>query len=161
MDVPLLIEHVSFILDHCDRVRRENLDCSSKDQEIMVLHYFASLMKHSESLNNPELLARSRELRLLKLVTSHVLSHAASEYREETSVEVAQGLAALADNEDFRTTWETFFLDDSGGLDTQQCDAFLQLQDFVAPILEKYPDKKRELRPLTDFFNTVRRKVGA
>mmetsp|Transcript_131649 Transcript_131649/g.421164 ORF Transcript_131649/g.421164 Transcript_131649/m.421164 type:complete len:330 (+) Transcript_131649:51-1040(+) len=161
MDVPLLIEHISMILDHCDRVLKESLGCSAKDQEIAVMYYFASLMKHSESLNNPELLAKTRELRLVKLATSHILSHAATEYPEDASLAVAGGLAAMADNEDFRTEWEEFFQDADGVFDTQQCDQFLQLQDFIAPILEKHPDKKRELRPLTDFFNVVRRKVGS
>lgn len=160
MDVPLLIEHISMVLDYCDRRLRDNLNCTAKDQEIVVLLYFSSLMKHAETLNNSELLAKARELRLLKLTTSHALSHAPTEYREETTFAVMAGLAALADNEDFRTDWESFFLDDSGGLDTQQCDMFLQLADFVTPILDKHPEKKRELRPLTDFFNVVRRKLG-
>jgi len=161
MDIPLLIEHVSMVLDHCDRLKRDKLQCSSNQQELLAAAYFAALMKHAEALNNSELLAKSREFRLLRLATAHIMNHAAEEYPTHISSEVAAGLAAMADNEDFGTEWQMFFQDDNGNFDVEQCYYFLQLNDFVAKLLAADPDKKAQLRPLTDFFNTIQRKVGA
>merc|ERR1711982_18879 len=105
MDIPLLIEHCYLVLDHCEKLRKENLESSPKEQELLVIYYVASLFRHAEALNNAELLAKSRECKLLHLVTSHVLAHV-TEYPEDVSLDMATGLAALADNEDFRNEWQ-------------------------------------------------------
>merc|ERR1712039_313560 len=160
MDVPLLIEHVVMVLDHCERLRAERLDCSNKEQELIVMYYFASLMRHAEALNNSELLAKAKEYGMLQLAVKHILRHATAEYPEEYSHEIFGGLAAMCDNEDFRTNWQDFFRNELGEVDREQMQMFMQLKDFVDPILAAYPDKKREFRPLTDFFNTLTRKMG-
>jgi len=154
MDIPLLIEHCYLVLQHCETLRKESLESSPKEQELLIMYYASSLFRHAEALNNAELLAKSREFKLLHLVTSHVLAHA-KEYPEEVSLDVATGLAALADNEDFSTEWQAFFDDQS------EMATFLQLKDvLVEPILAKSPEKKKEIRPLLDFFNTITRKMG-
>mmetsp|Transcript_95643 Transcript_95643/g.309824 ORF Transcript_95643/g.309824 Transcript_95643/m.309824 type:complete len:326 (-) Transcript_95643:120-1097(-) len=154
MDIPLLIDHCGLVLQHVDATRAAGLECSSSklEQEVLVMYYVSSLFKHAEALNNGELLAKAREVRLLPLVISHMSRHAAAEYPERISVEVAAGLAALADNEDFQTDWRSFF---EG---PEQMAAFLALQEsFVAPIISADPDKRRALRPLLDLFNKVQR----
>mmetsp|Transcript_137387 Transcript_137387/g.342674 ORF Transcript_137387/g.342674 Transcript_137387/m.342674 type:complete len:332 (-) Transcript_137387:89-1084(-) len=161
MDVPMLIEHTAKVLSYCDRVQREKLQRSRNQQEMLAVAYFAALMKHAEALNNAEVLAKSRECRLVRLATCHVINHAATEYPSQISVEVAHGFAALAYNEDFRTDWTIFFEDDSGNLDTEFCYYFLQLRDLVEKVISEFGEKKAELRPLTDFFHVIERKVGA
>lgn len=154
MDIPLLIEHTALVLKHCEDFRKERLDCSSKEQEMVAMYYFAALMRHAEELNNSELLAKSREFGLVPYATLHILQHSKAEYPEEYSHDIASGLAAICDNEDFKTNWEDFFPDQ------QYMAMFLQLKEhFIDPILAQYPEKKKELRPLTDFFNQLGRKL--
>lgn len=161
MDIPLLIEHCALVLDHCEKFRKERLECSAKEQELLAMYYVSSLFKHAEALNNGELLAKAREYRLLHMALSHVLAHVREEYPEEISWDIALGLAALSDNEDFSTEWQSFFADECGQLDRNQMITFMQLKDvLVDPLLAKEPDRKKDIRPLLDFFNTLTRKLG-
>lgn len=160
MDIPLLIEHTALVLNHCESFRSDRLDCSAKEQELIVMYYFASLMRHAEELNNSELLAKSKEFQLLPLAVRHILKHARSEYPEDYAFDIALGLAAMCDNEDFRTNWQEFFRGEDGQLDHAQMALFLQLKEFIEPMLTDYPEKKKDLRPLTDFFNLLQRKMG-
>lgn len=160
MDIPLLIEHIALVLNQCDIHRTDKLNCSPKEQEFVVMYYFSSLMKHSEALNSTEVMAKSRDFRLLPLAAAHVVLHATTEYNDTLRQEVAMGFAALCDNEDFRTSWATFFEGDDGQLDTTTCERFLRLQVLTDEIISKDPSKRRELRPLTDFFNVVQRRFS-
>merc|ERR1711924_409394 len=88
----------------------------------------------------------------------------------------AEGFASLADNEDFQTEWTTFFINEHGQLCPEKKARFNLLEEnIVKVILENSPEKKRDLRslymeragwytlklrPLTDFFNTLRRAYG-
>mmetsp|Transcript_55383 Transcript_55383/g.160814 ORF Transcript_55383/g.160814 Transcript_55383/m.160814 type:complete len:325 (+) Transcript_55383:59-1033(+) len=156
MDIPLLIEHCAMVLDHCERERKEALSCTSKEQELIVMYYVCSLFKHAEALINSEVLARVREARIVPLSISHAASHAAAEYADDFKVEVALGFSALCDNEDFQTDWVGFF--DNPDVDMAN---FMQLGPLlVDPILAAQPEKRRELRPMTDFFGTLARKLG-
>merc|ERR1712007_202936 len=122
-------------------------------QETVVMFYFSSLMKHAESLNNGEVLARSLELDILDLVVHHMLLWS-SEYSGEVKLAVALGLAALAENEDFRSSWEPFFPQ------VEQKERFLELEEKLSnPILQESPEKKKNLRPLLDFYNVIRRSM--
>eukprot|EP00434_Breviolum_minutum_P044684 symbB.v1.2.039942.t1/scaffold6888.1/size21695/2 len=171
MDIPLLIEHCAFILQACFNLAESPGD--ARLQETVVLYYFSSLMKHAEALNNSELLARSRELQLVELAVGHYLRFAdqcasqsdqrlrsaycdSSEHRfpDELKHSLADGLSAMADNEDFKTEWESFFFSPDAKLN------FLQLEErLTAPILEEKPEKRREIRPLLDFYNTIKRSM--
>jgi len=102
MDIPLLIEHCGLVLNQCVREPESSKDLTS--QETVILYYYSSLMKHAEALNNHELLAKAREHRLVHLVVEHVLMNG-SGYPADLQFAVAEGLAALADNEDFRSNW--------------------------------------------------------
>lgn len=160
IDIPLLIEHCALILVHCERHRAESLGCQGKEQELFVMHYVASLFKHAEALNSVELLAKVRELNVLQLSVLHVLRHSQGEYSLDASHDMALGLAALCDNEDFQTGWMDFFVDESGQQNNDLMNQFCQLKTvLVDPILAASPEKKRELRPLTDFFNLLGRKM--
>eukprot|EP00929_Paragymnodinium_shiwhaense_P003573 TRINITY_DN10414_c0_g1_i1.p3 TRINITY_DN10414_c0_g1~~TRINITY_DN10414_c0_g1_i1.p3 ORF type:complete len:110 (-),score=32.13 TRINITY_DN10414_c0_g1_i1:117-446(-) len=107
-------------------------------------------MKHSEALS-AELLANCREKQLPLLACDHFLKFH-TQYPPELNLALASGFSAMADNEDFQPQWEHFFPDDH----SRSC--FLQLEmTLVAPILERDPDKKKELRPLLDFFRTLER----
>jgi len=160
MDIPLLIEHTAMVLEFCEGHRQEQLGCSAKEQEMVAMYYFAALMRHAEELNNSELLAKTREFRLIHLATLHIHRHANAEYPEDYSHDIAQGLAAICDNEDFQTNWPEFFLDPEGIQNREQMMQFLQLREvFVDPIIAQYPEKQKVLRPLTDFFRTIERSL--
>jgi|EP00927_Polykrikos_kofoidii_P070753 hypothetical protein len=155
MDIPLLIEHCELVLSR----RTAFSAASSKTQDTLVLYYFSSLMKHAEVLNTSELLANTRQLRLVPLVVSAALQNA-EEYPMEVKAALAEGFAAMADNEDFSTQWEDFFVGDDGDKPSQDSVArFLELDEkIVAPLLKENPGSKRAIRPLLDFFATLQRK---
>mmetsp|Transcript_39603 Transcript_39603/g.84606 ORF Transcript_39603/g.84606 Transcript_39603/m.84606 type:complete len:324 (-) Transcript_39603:88-1059(-) len=155
MDIPLLIEHCGLVLNHVENCRQAGLNCATKsEQEVLVLYYVSYLFRYAEALNNSELLAKSKEQRLLPLLVAHATRHAAAEYPEKIAWEVALGLSALADNEDFQTEWKSFFETPA------DMGAFMGLQPLlVAPIIEANPEKKREIRPLLDLFNKIQRNL--
>lgn len=160
MDIPLLIEHISLVLRAAlpQTPGAEVQPRSAKSQETIVLYYFSSLMKHAEKLNNGELLMKSKEHRLVNLAVELVLGRV-HEYPAEVNTAAAEGFAALADNEDFRTCWEDFFINPSDGMPDLAFKAtFLELEaKLVTPIVEADPSRKRDLRPLLDFFRTIQR----
>merc|ERR1712032_1713233 len=84
----------------------ETLALHTKMQEVIVLYYVSSLFKHAEKLNSGELLAKTKEFRLVSLTVDHILKYCA-EYTEDMTLSVAQGFAALYDNEDFSCSWRT------------------------------------------------------
>jgi len=152
MDIPLLIEHCAMVLNYCENTQKSNIEGGAKEQEFTVMYYVSALFNHAEALNNSELLAKCREFKILPLSVSHILAHV-KEYPGDITFDVACGLAALCDNEDFQTEWQDF-------LDAAERADFLQLQQvLVEPLLVENPDRTKDLRPLTDFFNVVRRKL--
>lgn len=160
IDLPLLIEHVALVLDPFPRVQAD-VDLLATGmlarQEFVGLYYFSSLMKHAEALNNTELLARTRDHQLLRLVTTHCVSYSAH-YDATLAGAVAEGLACLADNEDFALTWEEFFLSPQGEPDFECKQWFLQLEEMlVAPIISATPGRRTVLRPLLDLFAKIKR----
>mmetsp|Transcript_63315 Transcript_63315/g.151044 ORF Transcript_63315/g.151044 Transcript_63315/m.151044 type:complete len:324 (+) Transcript_63315:106-1077(+) len=153
MDIPLLVEHIVMILDEASQSGYDHSG-KAKMQEHVVLHYFSSLMKHAEALNNSELLAKTKERCLVQKVTAYLLTtpKISDCFAPDIVSSVAEGYAAMADNEDFRTTWQEFLT----------CAAekatFLELESkLVLPLLEENPSRKKDLRPLTDFFRVVQR----
>jgi len=153
MDIPLLIEHVHLVLDHSSRLPDDPAARGTKHQETIVLYYYSSLMKHAEALNNGELLAKSRELQLVKMVTDHVLKNETA-LSHDVITAIAEGMSALAYNEDFSSDWEPFFPSHE---DKQN---FLLLEEKVANVvLASSPERKKDLRPLLDFFNKIKRKM--
>lgn len=154
MDIPLLIEHCAMVLDHCQGIT-DKLP-HAKMQETVVLYYYSSLMKHAEQLNNSELLAKAREFGIVRLAVHHVLKHC-EEYPMDLVLALAEGSAALCDNEDFRTEWQTFF-DKDGALDIEAMQDFQKLEEKLAnPIIESTPERKKDLRPLLDFCKLLQR----
>lgn len=150
-DIPFLIEHCTLVLTTCEALRLQAPN-NAKTQETMVVYYFSSLMKHAESLNNTEILAKTREFQLVHLIVRHLETHYGN-YPLELLLEVCEGLAALCDNEDFQPCWKDFF-------DPGQMQQFLGLDVLVVQqILQEQPEKKKALRPLTDFFNTLKRSM--
>lgn len=161
MDIPMLIEHLSLVFQKASAARSPEFPAhGSKMQETLVTYYFSSLMKHAEELNNGELLAKAREQNIVLLAAHHVLT-SPSECPKEVNMAAAEGFAALADNEDFRTQWQDFFQNEHGQLDLAKKDLFMQLDDrVVQEVLKDCPEKKKDIRPLIDFFNTVKRAYG-
>jgi len=160
MDIPLLIEHCALVLEACaSAAGPETLGERAKLQETVVLYYVSSLFKHAEKLNSSELLAKTKEFRLVSLTVDHILKYG-TEYTYDMTLSVAEGFAALYDNEDFSCSWESFFLDADGRPSLGAKENFLQLEDkVVKPILTAAPDLKKDLRPLTDFFKTIQRSM--
>eukprot|EP00933_Yihiella_yeosuensis_P025955 TRINITY_DN20137_c0_g2_i1.p1 TRINITY_DN20137_c0_g2~~TRINITY_DN20137_c0_g2_i1.p1 ORF type:complete len:322 (-),score=83.11 TRINITY_DN20137_c0_g2_i1:123-1088(-) len=158
MDIPLLIEHCAMIFTHAKNMCLDNIG-DSRLQEVVVLSYFASLMKHAEALTG-ELLAKSRDLLLVNLAVVHYLQHA-DKLSATLKVTLAEGLAALADNEDFRTNWQDHLVDESSRQPSPEAKQnFLALDEaLVAPILAEKPDYRSVLRPLTDFFREIKRNM--
>jgi len=156
MDIPLLIEHCAMILCRCFEIPPEQTDHSIHRQEMIVMYYCSALFKHAEALNNTELLAKVREHQLVNLVVAHIAKYP---YPEDFAWDVALGLAALCDNEDFSTGWESFFDTPDGARDRDKMQAFLNLKGWVEPMLTSF-EKKKDLRALTDFFNLLGRKMG-
>merc|ERR1712232_1251600 len=103
MDMPLLIEHIAYVLNCASPESITN----PKMQETIALFYFSSLMTHAEQLNNREVLARVLEHNLVRLVTGQVLSIVGAAqatdpaWLPEVAPAVAHGFSALAYNEDF------------------------------------------------------------
>jgi hypothetical protein len=153
MDIPLLIEHIAMVLVKSNEksIADENFRLMPKTQEVVVLHYFSSLMKHAELLNNEEVLAKTRETGLVSLVTRHCIRHFDQIPSEILSV-VLDGFSCLADNEDFGGSWDGFFLEEADRT------AFLRLEAMaVVPAIKENPSRKRDLRPLLDFFKVIAR----
>lgn len=158
MGIPLLIEHCCLVLEHVSK-GSELQDTNLQVQEFVVLQYFSSLMKHSEALNNSELLAKAKEFRLLRLVTDHIQLYSDS-YPSDLTLALCEGLSAMADNEDFSTDWEQFFETQAGEPDTEAKLAFLDVEDKLAKkVLEVFPDRKKDIRPLLDLFGKIRKTV--
>jgi hypothetical protein len=162
IDLPLLIEHLAVVLDPMQRVQAD-VDLLASGmlarQEFIGLYYFSSLMKHAEALNNTELLARTRDHQLLRLVTMHGVSFSAH-YDTNLAMAVAEGLACLADNEDFAIAWEEFFLSPQGEPDFECKQWFLQLEEMlVGPIVSANPGRRTVLRPLLDLFAKIKRSL--
>merc|ERR1712070_609099 len=121
-------------------------------QETLALRYLGSVLRHAESLRNEDVLAKVRELQLLRLVTEHTLRNADAYPQEVLSV-VAFALTALVENEDFLMQWEGFFEGDGA---TQSL--FLELESRVAtPVIAGDAARRGQLRPLLDFFRVVAR----
>jgi hypothetical protein len=158
MDIPLLIEHCCVVFSRASQVPTPVDIATAKTQEILVPYYFSSLMKHSEDLNNEELLARARETNLIFLAAQHLCSEMYTTLPEVLLVG-AEGFAALADNEDFRTNWPTFFMNEANTIDVAKRESFVvQLNSLVVePVLKIHPDKRRDLRPLLDLFRLLER----
>jgi len=153
MDIPMLINHIYAILTRCNATPRgaDDAPLASKLQENLVTFYFSSLMKHAEKLNNGELLANTRECNLVAMLTRHLLT-TTSESQIDVAVAAAEGFAALADNEDFSPVWQSFFPDENAKAE------FMQLElKILGPVLADNPDKRKDLRPLIDFFNKMKR----
>jgi len=156
MDIPLLIEHCDFIFRNYKCVDNTN---NPKLQETLVLYYFSLLMKHSEKMSNPELLAKSKEFQLVRSATKHILLYAEA-YPEDLIICIAEGLSALADNEDFRADWEPFFYGEDQELNVEMMKEFMELEEkIVKKVLEESPERKKDLRPLLDFFKTLARSM--
>lgn len=158
MDIPLLIEHLSICYTAAIQARTPDMPAlGAKTQETLITFYFSSLMKHAEALNNRELLAKAREMNLVHLAATHVL-YSNSECQKEVLVAAAEGFAAMADNEDFATNWQEFFVDATGQPDQSKKDMILALEEHVAnEVLRQYPEKRKDIRPLLDFFQTLKR----
>lgn len=151
LDIPMLIDHCALIYNNAHLVPKPVDPSASKSQETLVTFYFSSLMKHAESLNNSELLPKAREVNLIFLAVKHVLESSDS---KETLLLACEGFAALAANEDFQTSWQTFFTDPNSK------SYFIGpsgLEKITGEVLESFPDKRRDLRPLLDFFKTLQR----
>jgi len=160
MDIPMLIEHLGMVFMYASQGRdAASPPFASKVQESLVTFYFSSLMKHAEALNNGELLAKSREQDLPMKAVHHVLNASnVSENQAEVLVAAAEGFSAMADNEDFRTEWQSFFRNEHGQLDRNKIQLFLQLEERVAnEVIKADPAKKKDIRPLLDLFNTMKR----
>eukprot|EP00929_Paragymnodinium_shiwhaense_P087723 TRINITY_DN4785_c3_g1_i1.p1 TRINITY_DN4785_c3_g1~~TRINITY_DN4785_c3_g1_i1.p1 ORF type:complete len:326 (+),score=95.27 TRINITY_DN4785_c3_g1_i1:97-1074(+) len=157
MDIPLLLEHCAMVLNFAVST---DAPANTKMQETVVLYYFASLMRHAEALNNSELLAKTRELNIVHLATSRILTHL-EEYPLELLWSGAMGFSALCDNEDFGTCWEDFFRGPDGAPDVEAMRRFVQLEDNLAElVLREKPEKKKDIRPLLDFCKRLRAKCG-
>jgi hypothetical protein len=108
-----------------------------------------------EDLNTSELLSELVENSVVILAMYEVL-RAANLSDPNALAHVERGLRALcaiADNEDFQTTWQEH-------LPTEQdMEAFTSLDKLVVqPLLSSKPELRRELRPLTDLINRVGRR---
>mmetsp|Transcript_74119 Transcript_74119/g.133633 ORF Transcript_74119/g.133633 Transcript_74119/m.133633 type:complete len:325 (-) Transcript_74119:83-1057(-) len=158
MDIPLLIEHIAVVLDNAQKAQPASIG-DSRLQESTIMYYFSSLMKHAEALNNRELLAKSRELKLVELAVDHYLRYT-DEFSSDLKMSLAEGLAALADNEDFRPEWEQFFVDEHGQASLEAKQKFLMLEERLSNVvLAEKPEKKKDIRPLLDFYNTIKRSI--
>lgn len=151
MEVPLLVEYMSKVLQHSSLLGDDEAAKGTQLQETVVLFYFRSLMKHAESLNNTELLAKCEQLQVPHFVVSQVLRNL-QYYDMDVKIAIAEGLAHLADNEDFQVSWQNFFTDDNQKVN------FLALEEgLTAAVLQAHPEKTKDIRPLLDFFKTLKR----
>lgn len=149
-DVRLLLELCTLALSKCQQLGMD-APGNVKGQETMVLYYWGSVMRHAESLNNAEVLAKMQECQLVPLIVEHMNTHVAR-YPFEVISAIAAAFASLAENEDFATSWERFFESREAKV------AFLELEaKVVQPVLQADPSSKRALRPLLDFFKTMQR----
>jgi hypothetical protein len=149
----VLVKHIAVVLKSQPIKGEDGL--RPNRQTCLVFNYLAALGKHMEELNTAELLNEMREnsvvilalyevLRAVNLQDPNALAHAERGLR---------ALCAIADNEDFQTSWQEHFPTE------QDMEAFTSLGPAaVQPMIEKKPDLRRELRPLTDLINRVGRR---
>lgn len=64
-----------------------------------------------------------------------------------------EGFSKLAENEDFQPQWQDYFPDPSA------IENFLLLEPSLTEIIEKYPEKRAELRPLSDLLKKMKKLV--
>merc|ERR1711862_727211 len=106
--------------------------------------------KHAEDLNNAELLAKAREVDLISMAARQSVRIVECRSHDEDFDHIADGFAALCDNEDFKTSWETFFPT------PEYKREFLGLDNLAQVVIRVNAGRKRALRPLPDFFNKLR-----
>ncbi|CAD7957825.1 unnamed protein product [Amoebophrya sp. A25] len=119
-DCVLLLEHVAMILSLA-RERVGEYKETLKSQESAVIYYFTALMKHSEALNSSEVLAKTKELRVVRLVVRHMLQRK-DDYALDFLGVAVEGFAKLAESEDFPPQWKEFFAT------REEMEDFLKLQ---------------------------------
>jgi len=161
LDVQMLLEHMALVLSFCERYRKARLNCSPTQQEMLIVCYASSFFRHMEALKNDSLLDKACELRIVAMTVSHIVNHFASEYPASLYNEISDGLAALCDNEGFRTEWQRFFIDSQGELEMEQLYFFLRLKEVVDPLITANPERRKELRPILDFFKVLSKKLGS
>lgn len=157
IDVRLLTDYSVMVLQHCQQIAAsgELKLGEMKTQETFILYYVAAVFKHAEALNNAEVLAEARTSRLVHLAADHLLT-GLDMYPMDIVIEMAEGFAALADNENFGTDWESYFAPPFG--DLPDVERFLMIEEKVTgPIIEADPSRRKVLRPLLDMFNKLKR----
>lgn len=141
-DIPLILEHVTLVMNYVDDYGNSKT-FSPKSQEKICIYYYASVLKFTEDLNASEILGRIKELDLLLLVNKYL---SVNFVPLETLVEVVLGYSALCDNEDFQSNWESFFPTE------EHIDYFLELDKVAQKMLAHYEERKSDIRPLLDFL---------
>lgn len=63
-----------------------------------------------------------------------------------------EGFAKMAENEDFMPQWQDFFVDKD-----EMKHFRTSLEPILDEILKRYPDKKSEMRPLSDFLKKLKK----
>lgn len=147
-DIPLLLEHIHMVLQHCEVAAT---GYSAKSQEKVVLYYFASVLTYAEELNTAEILGRLKDLDLLRMMTKHL--KADTYCANDTLGTVVEGYARLCENEDFQTDWESFFPT------PEHIEDFLYMDKIAQKVLSNAEDKKASIRPLLDFLLKLGRRA--
>eukprot|EP00392_Amoebophrya_sp_AT5.2_P008778 g8806.t1 len=149
-DCILLVEHMAQILCYAHE-RKGDYKESLKGQENVAIYYFTALMKHAEQLNNMEVLAKTKEHRVIHLVLRHMLARK-DDYTIDFLGVGVEGFAKMAENEDFMPQWQDFFVDKD-----EMKHFRTSLEPILDEILKRYPDKKSEMRPLSDFLKKLKK----
>jgi len=141
-DIPLILEHVQMVMNHVDDYGTSKT-FSPKSQETICIYYYSTVLKYTEELNAPEILGRLKELDLILLINKFLSQNFVP---LEALVEVLVGYAALCDNEDYQSNWQSFFPTE------EHIDYFLELDKAAQKMLAHYEERKSDLRPLLDFL---------
>jgi hypothetical protein len=149
----VLVKHIAVVLKSQPIKGEDGL--RPNRQTCLVFNYLQALGKHMDELNTAELLNEMRDNSVIILALYEVLR--AANLNDPNALGHAErglrALCAIADNEDFQTTWQEHFPTE------QDMEAFTSLDEAVVkPMIEKKPELRRELRPLTDLINRVGRR---
>jgi hypothetical protein len=153
-DISETIDHIKVVLEHASADNLTTVPINLKLQETVVIYYFCCLMKFIEKLNTSAILSKLHECKLLLLISRQVVRMVNTDETVLASplpITICEGLARLADCEDFQTCWKSYF-------DPETLDQFYKFEAVIfIPTLAANPERKIQLRALADLFCRLNR----
>ncbi|CAG9333484.1 unnamed protein product [Blepharisma stoltei] len=150
-DIPLLLEHINFILRGIiDRAASlEHLDLR---QESLVFFYLYSIFKAIEQLNEEQIVHWSKEHELPRLLVI-ILVDFHSIYSEGCKTKLLEALGAMSDV-------DSFFSNDYDFADAHYKQELINLKKgMIRDLIVEHPEKRPGIRPFLDLIDKYERDI--